>query len=105
MSFPKREAMVAATREFVEFWLENSVHADEQFGAKRGRVEVDRLVGSLVQAAEAQGFTRQQVEDELGGGMRGFIRASIDWQNEAEDTRCARKNEFPMAQCRLTGTT
>jgi hypothetical protein len=46
--------MVSAVREFVEFWLENSVHADEQFGAKRGRMEVDRLVESLLQAAEGQ---------------------------------------------------
>ena len=78
---------MATTREFVDFWLENSVHADEQFGAKRGRVEVDRLVESLVHAAEAQGFTKKQVEDELGGDIPGFIRASIDRQNESEDVR------------------
>jgi len=87
MSSRKQEAMVATTREFVDFWLENSVHADEQFGAKRGRVEVDRLVESLVHAAEAQGFTKKQVEDELGGDIPGFIRASIDRQNESEDVR------------------
>ena len=78
---------MATPKEFVEFWLENSVHADEHFGAKRGRMEVDRLVESLVQAAEAQGFTRKQVEDELGGDIHAFIRASIDRQNESEDAR------------------
>ena len=45
------------------------------------------MVDSLVQAAEAQGFTRKQVEDELGGDIYGFIRASIDRQNESEDAR------------------
>jgi len=78
---------MATPKEFVEFWLENSVHADEQFGAKRGRLEVDRLVEGLVQAAEAQGFTRKQVEDEVGGNIHASIRASIDRQNEFEDTR------------------
>ena len=53
---------MATAKEFVEFWLQNSVHADEQFGARRGRVEVDQLVDNLVRAAEAQGFTRQQLD-------------------------------------------
>lgn len=75
---------MAAGKEFVEFWLENSVHADEQFGAKRGRGEVDQLVESLVHAAEAQGFTREQVEDELGNDIHAFIRASIDRQLRKE---------------------
>jgi len=79
--------MVSAVREFVEFWLENSIHADEQFGAKRGRMQVDRLVESLVQAAEGQGFTRKQVEDELGGDLHVFIRVSIDRLNESEEAR------------------
>jgi hypothetical protein len=79
--------MVSAVREFVEFWLENSVHADEQFQARRGHVEVDRLAENLVRAAEAQGFTRQQMEDELGGDIQTFIRASIDRQNKSEDAR------------------
>lgn len=82
---------MTTAKEFVEFWLENSVHADEQFGAKRGQVEVERLVESLVRAAGAQGFTRKQVQDELGGDIHGFIRTSIDQQNEAEDVRLRRE--------------
>lgn len=78
---------MATAKEFIEFWLENSVHADEQFGARRGHVEVDRLAENLVRAAEAEGFTRKQIEDELGGEIRGFIRASIDRQNRSEDAR------------------
>jgi hypothetical protein len=78
---------VATAKDFVDFWLENSVHADEQFQVKRGRAEVDRLVENLVRAAEAQGFTRKQIEDELGGDIRAFIRASIDRQNSSEEAR------------------
>ena len=88
---------MATTREFVDFWLENSVHADEQFSAKRGRVEVDRLVESLVQAAAAQGFTRKQVEDELGSDIHGFIRASITGKTSLRMLGCARRNELPLA--------
>jgi hypothetical protein len=45
------------------------------------------LAESLVRAAEAQGFTRKQMEDELGGDIRAFIRESIDRQNASEQAR------------------
>ena len=82
---------MASAKEYVEFWLENSVHADEQFAARRGRVEVSRLAENLVRAAEAQGFTRKQMEDELGGDIDAFIRARIDRQNESQDERLRRE--------------
>jgi hypothetical protein len=84
---------VATAKEFVEFWLENSVHADEQFGVRRGRVEVDQLVDNLVRAAAGQGFTRQQMEAELGGDLYAYIRASIDQQNQDETTRLKRDGQ------------
>jgi hypothetical protein len=80
-------AGVATIKEFVEFWLNNSVHADEQFSARRGHLEVEKLASNLVTAAEAQGFSRDQVEAELGGDIHGFIRNSIDSQNADETTR------------------
>jgi hypothetical protein len=84
---------VATAKEFVEFWLENSVHADEQFGVRRGRVEVNQLVDNLVRAADGQGFTRQQMEAELGGDLYAYIRASIDQQNQDETTRLKRDGQ------------
>ena len=83
--------MVATAKEFVEFWLENSVHADEPLGTRRGRPEIQRLVENLVRAAEAQGFAKQQIETELGGDIYDFIRASIDRQNEAEGSRLSKE--------------
>jgi hypothetical protein len=71
------ETDVATAKEFVEFWLVNSVHADEQYGIRQGRVEVQKLAEHLVAAAEAQGFTKQQVEAEPGD-IGQYIRASID---------------------------
>jgi hypothetical protein len=92
MLTPGQGASVATAKEFIEFWLANSVHADEQDGVRRGRAEIDRLVENLVRAADAQGFTRKQMEDELGGDIHAFIRASIDRQNKSEDAR-RRKDE------------
>ena len=81
---------MATAKEFVEFWLENSVHPDEQFAVRRGRVEVQQLADNLVRAAEGQGFSKQQIEAELGGDIYEYIRASIDRQNKAEDQRLAK---------------
>ena len=77
---------MATAKEFVEFWLGNSVHADEQYGVRRGSEGVQHLVDALVQAAEQQGFTKAQMEAEIGD-LYEFIRASIDRQNNAEDKR------------------
>jgi len=78
---------MTTAQEFVQFWLENSDYADEQYGARRGRADVQQLADNLVRAAEGQGFSREQMEAELGGDIYAFIRASIDLQNA--DERCA----------------
>jgi hypothetical protein len=80
-------AGMVTAKEFVEFWLENSVHADERFGPRRGCEAVQHLADNLVRAAEVEGFTKQQMEAELGDELTHYIRASIDRQNKAEDTR------------------
>jgi hypothetical protein len=80
---------MASAKEFVEFWLQNSVHPDEQFGPRRGRAAVQRLADNLVRAAEEQGFTKAQMEAEIGD-LYTFIRLSINRQNQAEDDRLAR---------------
>jgi hypothetical protein len=78
---------VATAKEFVEFWLQNSVHADERFGVRRGRESVQHLADNLVRAAEAEGFTKAQIKAELGGDIFAYIRTSIDRQNAQEDAR------------------
>jgi hypothetical protein len=78
---------VATAKEFLDFWLENSVHADEQYEAGRGQADVQRLADHLVRAAEEQGFSKQQIEAELGGDIYAIIRSSIDRQNQSEEER------------------
>lgn len=82
---------MATAKEFVEFWLQNSVHPDEQFGLKQGRADVRHLADNLVRAAEGQGFSKEQMEAELGGDIDAYIRASIDTQNAAENDRLSRE--------------
>jgi hypothetical protein len=78
---------VATAREFVDFWLLNCVHPDEYLGVRRGRLAVQQLADNLIRAAEGEGFTRTQIEVELGGSIYDHIRRSIDRQNAAEDLR------------------
>jgi hypothetical protein len=73
-------------REFVDFWLTNSVHADEPMVGRRGREAVVKLADRLVMAAHYQGFTKQQIEAEIGD-IYAYIRASIDTQNVSETAR------------------
>lgn len=81
---------MATAKEFVEFWLDTSVHPDEEFGTRRGRDAVEELVDNLVRKAEEQGFTKGEIEAEIGD-LYDHIRASIDRQNRDEDKRLGRK--------------
>ena len=78
---------MATAREFVEFWLLKSAHPDEQFSVRRGRAAIRQLADNLIRAAEGEGFTRTQIEVELGGSIYSHIRRRIAQQNAAEDLR------------------
>jgi hypothetical protein len=71
---------------FVEFWLRNSVHADEQMTSRRRREAVQALTDQLICAAEDQGADRAEIEAEIGN-IYDYIRASIDSQNISETAR------------------
>lgn len=80
---------MATAREFVDFWLANSVHPDEQYGVQRGEKAVWQLVDGLIEAARGQGFAKAQIETEIGD-LYGYIRTSIDKQNAMETGRLQR---------------
>ena len=84
---------MTTAKEFVDFWLDVSVHADEQEGPPQNEVTVRQLVDNLLSAAHAQGFSKEQIEAELGGDVEAYIRARIDRQNTAEETRLSREPE------------
>jgi hypothetical protein len=82
---------VATVREFIDFWLENSVHADEEDGPQRGPETIQRLAGTLIRAAEDQGFSEADVKAELGD-LGEVIRAIIDRKNADEEARRGKRN-------------
>lgn len=86
---------MTTAKEFVEFWLNVSVHADEQEGPRRGHAAVQQLADNLLNAAREQGFSKEQIEAELGGDIEAHIRASIDRQNVAEETRLRNETDLP----------
>jgi hypothetical protein len=75
-----------AVREFVDFWLTNSVHADEQMVGRRGREDILKLADRFAVAANCQGFSKQQIEAEIGD-IYAYIRAMIDSENVHETAR------------------
>jgi hypothetical protein len=84
---------MTTAKEFVEFWFKNSVHPDERYGMRRGQEAVQALVDNLLRAGEAEGFTKKQIESEVGSDVAGYIRASIDRQNMAEDERLRKERK------------
>lgn len=89
---------MTTAKEYVQFWLDVSVHADEQEGPRRDRAAVEQLANNLLNAAHEQDFSKEQIEAELGGDIESFIRASIDRQNAAEETRLRNETDFPEVQ-------
>lgn len=77
---------MTSAREFVDFWVENCVHSDEEMAHRRGRLEIQKLADRLLVAANYQGFSKEQIESEVGD-LFSYIRASVDAQNSSETTR------------------
>jgi len=66
-----------------------------KYRPRRGRTEIQQLADNLVRAAEGQGFSREQMEAEIGGDIYAFIRASIDLQNADETARLKNEKGLP----------
>ncbi|WGD55119.1 hypothetical protein QA641_15200 [Bradyrhizobium sp. CB1650] len=73
-------------REYVDFWVENSIHAAEQFGTPGASQNVDELVGRLIEGAKGQGISQEAMEAEVDD-LRGFIRSKLAAANRVEHDR------------------
>ena len=78
--------MVTETREYIDFWIETSVHAREQYGGPGAEQDVAELVRRLVQAGEDQGITAKAMTAEVGD-LAAYIRGKLGQANEAEKDR------------------
>jgi hypothetical protein len=80
----ERADTTTTPKEFVEFWLENSIHADESLTARRDRKAVQNLADRCLAAAEEQGFSEDQITAEIGD-IYEHIRGLIDKLNTDEN--------------------
>jgi hypothetical protein len=78
--------MSATTREFIDFWIENSVHAREQYRAPGAEQNVDELTRRLIEAAKDQSITEAALRTEVGD-LATFIREKLRNANRDEDDR------------------
>jgi hypothetical protein len=74
---------MSETRDFIDFWVENSVHAKEQQGASQ---DVDQLTRRCIAAAKEQGVSEAALREEIGD-VAGYIRQMLASANKAEDDR------------------
>jgi hypothetical protein len=78
--------MPTMVREYIDFWIENSVHAAEQYGTPGASQNVDVLVGRLIEGAKGQGITREALEEEVGD-LAEYIRGKLSTANQVEQDR------------------
>jgi hypothetical protein len=78
---------VATAQEFLDFWVENSVHADEAFSPLRSDEDFAELARSLIVAARAEGFSAAEIEGETGADIQSYIKKLVGQRNAGEATR------------------
>ena len=75
--------MTETVREYIDFWVENSVHAAEQFRTPGATQDVEELVRRLIAGAGGQGITEEAMRDEVGD-IAVYIREKLKAANKAE---------------------
>lgn len=78
--------MSAKAREFIDFWIENSVHAKEQFRTVGASQDVAELTHRCIEAAKGQGLSETDMQAEIGD-VAGYIRTALNAANKAESDR------------------
>jgi hypothetical protein len=80
--------MTAKAREFIDFWIESSVHAREEFGVGAEQ-DATELARRCVHAAKEQGVSEEAMNEEIGD-VAEYIRGKLKAANKAEDDRQGR---------------
>jgi hypothetical protein len=74
---------MSETREFIDFWIENSVHAAEGCGAG-GEQDVAELTRRFIEAAKGQGIAEADLRAEIGD-IFSYVRQKLNAANKAEN--------------------
>lgn len=73
-------------REFIDFWIENSVHAVEQYRNLGASQDTAELTRRIVEAAEGQGISEADLRTEIGD-ISNYIGEQLKAANRAESER------------------
>jgi hypothetical protein len=77
---------MSKAREFIDFWVENSVHAAEQFHTPGASQDVAELTARCIEAAKGQGLSEADLQTEIGD-VTAFIRDKLKSANMAASSR------------------
>jgi hypothetical protein len=77
---------MAKAREYIDYWVENSVHAAEQFRAPGASQDVTVLVERLVEGAKSEGISEKDLRNEVGD-LTEYVRSKLKNANKTEDDR------------------
>lgn len=79
--------MSSKAREYIDFWIETSIHAAEPFGASSGGSQSAAiLVARLIDGAKGEGIDEASMRAEVGD-LTEYVGAKLAAANEAERGR------------------
>jgi hypothetical protein len=82
--------MDAKAREYIDFWVENSVHAAEQLETPGAAQDVAVLVRRLIEGAAGQGISEDAMRAEVGD-LTEYIRSKLRQPNKTANNRTDRR--------------
>lgn len=78
-------AMKSDVREYIDFWVDNSIHAAEPSGTGASQ-DVGDLVRRLIDGANSQGISEDAMQREVGN-LGEFLRNKLALANRVERER------------------
>jgi hypothetical protein len=78
--------MSTKTRESLDFWIENSIHAKEQLRTVGASQDVNELTRRCIEAAQSQGISEADLQAEIGD-IHGYILTKLEAANKVENDR------------------
>jgi hypothetical protein len=78
--------MDAEAQEYIDFWIENSVHAADQTGSLAASQDVAVLVRRLIDGAAGQGISEHAMQAVVGD-LTEYVSAKLNAANEAATDR------------------
>jgi hypothetical protein len=79
---------MSKAREYIDFWVENSVHSAENYTATGASQDVSLLVERLIEGAKEQDISADAMQEEVGD-LTEYIRGKLETANRIDRHRRA----------------